>query len=467
MNSLLRSIPPVHEIQREAAILDIQKELNLTTNKVTETIQQVVNQIREMIIEEKLSLDSRSIKTHIIDIVVQSLTTWNEYTLKRVINGTGTVLHTNLGRARLSEEAAKHVVEIATSYSNLEYDIQNGKRGSRHAIVEDLIKEVTGAEAAIVVNNNAAAVYFILRCFAKGSEVIVSRGELVEIGGSFRVSSIMEESDAKLVEVGTTNKTNINDYEKAISDRTTMLLKVHTSNFKIVGFTKSVERKELSKLAEEHGVLFYEDLGSGALYNFSDHHIGDEPVVKSILKEGPHLISFSGDKLLGGPQAGIIAGKKELIDKLKQHQLARVLRVDKMSLAALEVTLKAYVKDTIPAIPTVKDMLKPKEQLHMQAMQFLGRCRDFSNIRLSIKKDMSMIGGGTMPTEQIETYGITLNTKKMTTVDMERNLRVRKLPVICRFVKEELFIDFRTLSNQDIDDLFHILTQVEQELQVV
>ena len=349
MNHLLRQMPAVHELQRNLRFKQIAVEVGIDDSILTRTLKKILDEIREDILSGRWNGRTPGeigFTDHVFEKLFERVDKQQGYTLKRVINATGTILHTNLGRARLSDRAAKHVLETAQNYSNLEYKLDAGERGSRHSHVEALLKEITGAEAAMVVNNNAAAVFLILRALAENKKVIVSRGQLVEIGGSFRISSIMEESGAELVEVGTTNKTHLYDYEQAIDENTKMILKVHTSNFKITGFTESVETEKLAKLATRHeGVIFYEDLGSGVLYDFRQHGIGDEPVVSEVLTMGADIVSFSGDKLLGGPQAGLIAGKSVLIDQLKKHQLARVLRVDKMTLAALEGTLSDYLKE--------------------------------------------------------------------------------------------------------------------------
>lgn len=468
MNELLRHIPPVHEIQKHPKIQEVQDKYQFSIHTVTKRIQEVINRIREQLLNEDMQLnDSLELREMIVHQVLAKIDEWTAPNLQRVINGTGTILHTNLGRARLSEDAIKHVAEVAGHYSNLEYNLQDGNRGSRHSIIEDLIKEVTGAEAAMVVNNNAAAVYLVLRSFAKYKEVIVSRGELVEIGGSFRVSSIMEESDARLVEVGTTNKTHLFDYEQAISEQTSMILKVHSSNFKIVGFTKEVERRELISLCREHNLIFYEDLGSGALFDFQSMKIGYEPVVGHVLKEGADLVSFSGDKLLGGPQAGIIAGKKKYIDQLKKHQLARVLRVDKMTLAALEITLKEYAKGTERAyrnIPAIRDILTPHEEIKNRAESFLSNTAELKNMAMTLGKSFSKIGGGTMPLEELETYGVFIKPKTLSARRLEQKLRLQSPPVIARFIDDQLFLDFRTITGEDVDILSRVFVQLDQQL---
>ncbi|MRG85291.1 L-seryl-tRNA(Sec) selenium transferase [Salinibacillus xinjiangensis] len=471
MKEWLRQIPPVHEIQRHPQILNVEEELGVSREKVTSWIKETLDQIRADLLRNQLTIDrATDFMDYVVQRVYEKSQDWKQYSLTEVINATGTILHTNLGRARLSDEAIQHVVEVAQNYSNLEYKILEGKRGSRHNIVEELIKEVTGAEAALVVNNNASAVYLTLRGLAKGKEVIVSRGELVEIGGSFRVSSIMEESDATLVEVGTTNKTHDYDYKSAINEDTAMIMKVHTSNFKVVGFTESVDKDILVPLANKHNITYYEDLGSGALIDYGESGIGDEPVVKEVLDKGAHLVSFSGDKLLGGPQAGIIAGKKHLIDHLKKHQLARVLRVDKMTLAALESTLKAYAKGTksaLHSIPTTRDIVKNVSEIKAQIMSFLERAEGLSLFSFQVQSSFSTIGGGTMPNEQLETYGVTVNCYKMTPSQLERQLRKLSTPVIGRFLNDQVFFDFRTLTPRDIDCLYNQLLELNQKLEVM
>lgn len=438
-------------------------KLNLTS-----ILSSVLNDVRQSILQNGWSGPEPGDERFLEDIfsrMEQSIDRQYSYTLKNVINATGTILHTNLGRARLSEQAVQHVTEIARQYSNLEYKLDEGERGSRHTHVEELIKRITGAEAAMVVNNNAAAVYIILRALANEKEVIVSRGQLVEIGGSFRISSIMEESGARLIEVGTTNKTHLYDYEQALNEETRMILKVHTSNFKIMGFTDSVGTVELAELADKHEqVIFYEDLGSGVLYDFRKHGIGDEPIVGEVLKMGADLVSFSGDKLLGGPQAGIIAGKKKLIDQLKKHQLARVLRVDKMTLAALEGTLMHYAKGTeeLTNIPVVRDLLAGKEELKQRTEAFTEKLAKVSDsYQYSIIESTSQVGGGTMPEVELPTYVAALTHKKFSAEKVATLLRTKSMPaIVVRIQREEIQIDLRTVSEEEVDLLIKALAEI-------
>ncbi|MBD8068187.1 L-seryl-tRNA(Sec) selenium transferase [Bacillus sp. PS06] len=466
MKEYLRYLPPVHELQKTAQFQETVNKYQINSETVTQIVQESINEIRAQLLAETWEGTTPSKEAFVQEIqhkLEQKAAKITTYYLQKVINATGTVLHTNLGRARLSEEAIKRVVEIAGSYSNLEYQVEEGTRGSRHDIIEGLLKKVTGAEAAMVVNNNAAAVYLVLRALAKEKEVIVSRGQLVEIGGSFRVSSIMEESGAKLVEVGTTNKTHLFDYEQAINENTAMLMKVHTSNFKTIGFTKSVSTEELIELQMKHSdVLFYEDLGSGVLFDYQSHQIGDEPVVAQVVRQGVDIISFSGDKLLGGPQAGIIVGKKELIQKLKKHQLARVLRVDKMTLAALEATLMSYVRggEGLLEIPTIRDIIVSEYQIKERAMKFINQMVQNPNYTCTLQKDVSQVGGGTMPDVLIPTYTVSLVHHKKNAEELATVLRAGEPSVISRINKETVILDFRTISEVEISEVVHACFQL-------
>ncbi|MDN4523270.1 L-seryl-tRNA(Sec) selenium transferase [Fictibacillus fluitans] len=371
------------------------------------------------------------------------------YALSKVVNATGVVLHTNLGRARLSAKATAHVLEAASSYTNLEYSLEQGTRGSRHDIIEKQICDITGCEAAMVVNNNAAAVYMVLSALAKQKEVIVSRGELVEIGGSFRISSIMEESGAYLKEVGTTNRTHLHDYTATINEGTAMLMKVHTSNFKITGFTKAVSSQELLTLKEQNPELIvYEDLGSGSLFPFTRYGIGDEPEIQRSVAAGLDLVSFSGDKLIGGPQAGIIAGKSKWINQLKKHQLARVLRVDKLTLAALEATLLSYhQEDAAREIPVIRDIVRRKEEIRDQAERIKEKLSPMYECHIT--EGHSMVGGGTMPEVSLPTYIIEATHPDFGAAELSRKLREQPVPVIVTVKHDRCHIDPRTVDEAD------------------
>ncbi|HEX7066129.1 MAG TPA: L-seryl-tRNA(Sec) selenium transferase [Bacillales bacterium] len=466
MKAFLRYIPAVHVLQRNPVFKKISEDSGIPEQVLTNWMQEETDQLRKMLLDEQwqgAEPAEEVFTVYLLKALGEKVQRFSKTRLRPVINGTGVVLHTNLGRARLGENAVRAVHAAAVNYSNLEYDLERGERGSRHDIVESLVCQVTGAEAAMVVNNNAAAVYLVLRALAKNREVIVSRGQLVEIGGSFRVSEIMEESGARLVEVGTTNKTHYYDYEDTIREETAMLMKVHTSNFKVSGFTESVETGQLAGLAQQNGLVFYEDLGSGAFYDFAAHGIGEEPLVSQVLREGVDLVTCSGDKLLGGPQAGIIAGKKQWIDRLKKHQLARVLRVDKMTFAALEATLKDYIRrSAVETIPTVRDILADKKEIKARSQRFIDFAAETVPAFLcELAEDESQIGGGTMPDVYLPTWGVLLRHKQISPQGLADGLRSGDPPVIARMKDEQVFIDFRTVSDDEMETLLGALRQLE------
>ena len=368
--------------------------------------------------------------------------------LRRVINATGVILHTNLGRAPLAQGAVSHLDETATRYSNLEYDIETGQRGKRDIHTSRLLAELAGAESAIVVNNNAAAVFLVLNSLARGSEVIVSRGELIEIGDGFRIPDIMAESGALLHEVGTTNRTSIRDYERAINERTKLLLRVHPSNFRITGFTERASLEELVSLGRRTQFPVYEDLGSGCVTDLSAAGLS-EPLARQSSAAGATVVSFSGDKLLGGPQAGIIAGKNEIVERIRRNPLFRALRVDKLTIAALEVTLKAYLRGALDEIPTLRMIRLPASEIARRAGQFVDRLRcaaprDFS---VEVRDGFSVIGGGSTPDQQLPTHLISISSARHSAAAIEKRLRKPEngTPVIARIEDDQLVIDLRTV----------------------
>ncbi|MGG1576021.1 L-seryl-tRNA(Sec) selenium transferase [Fictibacillus sp. NRS-1165] len=453
MKDKLRRLPAVNTVIQAK---DWQKGTSeVPAEVITKWIQEEIAAIRHAMQVGSYNggTEQSELLTQVCEAVNRRLAEDGPYLLRRVINATGVVLHTNLGRARLSQAAAERVAKAAASYTNLEFNLEDGERGSRHAVIENQITAITGSEAAMVVNNNAAAVYFILSVFAKEKEVIVSRGELVEIGGSFRVSSIMKESGAHLMEVGTTNKTHMSDYEQALSSETAMIMKVHSSNFTMRGFTKSISAAELTALKKQHPeLLIYEDMGSGSLFPFSNYKIGDEPEIKPAIQSGIDLISFSGDKLLGGPQAGIIAGKKELINTLKKHQLARVLRVDKLTLSALEATLLAYHnEERTKEIPAIRDMLKTPEELKTQAERIAEQLERMYCCH--VREGTSLPGGGTMPDVLLPTYIIEVTAPNLSPSALAKELRRQRIPVIVNVKNNSCVIDPRTLDEKDERDL--------------
>ncbi len=373
--------------------------------------------------------------------------------LRRVVNATGVVVHTNLGRSPLAPSAMDAVDAVARGYSTLEYDADSGERGSRHSHVEDLIRRVTGAEAAMAVNNNAAAVLLTLACLARGREAIVSRGQLVEIGGSFRVPDVMAESGAIMVEVGTTNKTHLRDYENAICERTGLLLKVHSSNFRVVGFVQEVSAGELVALGAERGVPVFEDQGSGVLVDLRRWGLPGEPTVSESVAAGVDVVSCSGDKLLGGPQAGILAGKREVVERLKRHPLARAVRLDKMTLAALEATLRLYIDPDRAAreLPTLRMLFATRDEMATRAARLADaiskRCG--GAYLTGVHDDVSRAGGGALPMADIPTVTVAVSPQGMGVEDLERRLRAGEPPVVARIADGRLLIDPRTLTESD------------------
>jgi L-seryl-tRNA(Ser) seleniumtransferase len=373
--------------------------------------------------------------------------------LKGVVNATGTILHTNLGRAVLSQEALNAIIGVASGYSNLEFNLEKGERGSRYSHVESLLCRITGAEAAMVVNNNAAAVMLVLSTLAKDKEAIVSRGQLVEIGGSFRVPDVMEESGAHLHEVGTTNRTHLYDYENAINENTGVILRVHQSNYRIMGFTEEPDIVDLVELGRQNDIPVIEDIGSGVFVDLSRFGLSPEPTVQASIEKGMDVVTFSGDKMLGGPQAGIIVGKKQFIDAMKKNQLTRALRIDKLTLSALEATLKLYLDEerALKEIPGLRMLTIKPEELKKDATRLLRalRRRLGDRAQLEVEKSFSQVGGGSMPTEQLETYVVTLTSPMYTLDTIEERLRHGDVPVVARINKDKLILDVRTLLPKD------------------
>lgn len=373
--------------------------------------------------------------------------------LRGVINGTGVVLHTNLGRAQLAPVIQDQLTEIAFGYSNLEYDLAKGSRGSRYQHLERDLLKLTGAEAALVVNNNAAAVLLALQTFIQGKEIIISRGELVEIGGSFRIPDIIALSGGIIREVGTTNKTHLRDYEQAINENTGAILKVHTSNYKVIGFTETVSMEELAKLGAAHEIPVMNDLGSGLLVDLTSLGFPYEPTVMSCVQAGCDIITFSGDKLLGGPQAGIIVGKKEYIERMKTNQLTRALRVDKMTLSALELTIKEYLKpeSLMKTIPTLRLLSLSPEALESKAfdlVQTLEACE--LPLEIGVEAGFSQVGGGSYPGVKLATKLVSCKSSQLSAEKLEQALRAFQRPVIVRIKEDQVQLDVRTIAEAEM-----------------
>ncbi len=450
-NELLKNIPKVDKIlnwpEIKAACSVYPRPLVITA------IRSVLASLRSEIIGRTItpaSLDGSAL----LGRVIAELQSASAPSLKRVVNGTGVVLHTNLGRSLLSETIRDRLLETAFGYSNLEFDLEKGERGSRYSHVEPLLCRLTGAEAALVVNNNAAAVLLALSTLAKGKEVLVSRGELVEIGGSFRIPDIMRQSGAILKEVGTTNRTHPADYLEGVSTDTGMLLKVHTSNYAVVGFTAQVMVEELVKIGRDRAIPVMADLGSGNLIDLSLFGITGEPTIRECVDAGIDLITFSGDKLLGGPQAGILVGRKKYLDLLKKNPLLRALRIDKLTLVALEETLRLYLdeRQALANIPTLKMLTYDVAALYSRGKTMLRRMRKAlpTAIVISMKDGFSQAGGGTLPLVELPTKLLSVAVTGISPDEMEKRMRNFKVPVLGRIRQDAYLLDLRTVLDQDI-----------------
>ncbi|MGL1932972.1 MAG: L-seryl-tRNA(Sec) selenium transferase [Desulfotalea sp.] len=447
-NDLLRGLPKIDEL-----IALIEKNFTSAPNfLIKKAVQQAVAGERKRILTGK-TVDPKSIDDW-CSVVNLELKNKLSHNLRRMINGTGVVIHTNLGRSLLSKEAGEALTNAATYYSNLEFNLDTGKRGSRYSLVEEIICDLTGAEAAIVVNNNAAAVFLTLETLCKKTEVIVSRGQLVEIGGSFRIPDVMERSGANLVEVGATNRTHLYDYENAITEQTSTLMRVHTSNFRIIGFTSQVSADELVGLARDNGLITIEDLGSGSLLDLSRFGFPKEPTVQELVKAGVDVITFSGDKLLGGPQAGVIVGNKDVIDKIKKNPLNRALRIDKFTLASLEIILRAYYDEdkALEQIPTLRmlttDILVLKERAKTIAGQLENYLLDTCEI-LTLET-FSRVGGGAYPEFDLESWAVSISPHNLRISKMEEGLRRLDPAIIGRVENDKFIIDARTIQDEEI-----------------
>jgi len=461
----LRTLPAVHEV---ISRLEHDEEFSpFLTNerqllRLTQGVRQVLQRARENVnrnFTDSFAEFETSLWSWLKTQLLQELT-HPETSLRRVINGTGVVLHTNCGRALLSPEVARFVAEQAERYSNLELNIETGERGSRYVHVEELLCHLTGAEAAMVVNNNAAAVLLMMNTFAQGKDVIVSRGELVEVGGSFRIPEVLKAGGAKIIEVGTTNKTWLRDYEAAIGPETAVLLKVHTSNYRVEGFTHSVSGAELVELGETRGLPVMEDLGSGSFLDGTNLGFPLEPTIQQTVKAGLSLVSFSGDKLLGGPQAGIIVGKQAFVKRLRTNQLTRALRVDKLTLAALEGTLLLYKNGGIEDIPVWRMLSLPLDTLKSAASELVEALQSNPAISAELKEDVSQVGGGAWPTVDLPTWVCAIRTIQGSVIELESFLRLGTVAILSRIHKDWVLIDVRTLLSGDREDIVQRLGEL-------
>jgi L-seryl-tRNA(Ser) seleniumtransferase len=454
VQDMLRKLPSVdafiqNEVMEEALARHPRK-------LVLESIRYVLDLKRRVILEQPEVFSEIDLNpSHLLELILEHLEFAADYTLKPVINATGIIIHTNLGRSLLPKEALERLQLLCCSYNNLEYDIAQGRRGSRYVHAEKILCELTGSEAALVVNNNAGAVLLVLNTLAQGREVVVSRGQLVEIGGSFRIPDVMRSSGAILKEVGTTNRTHPRDYESAITEKTALLMKVHTSNYRIVGFSSEVSIEEMVLIGKKHDLPVMEDLGSGSLVDFSSFGLKDEPTVQEAIRSGADIVTFSGDKLLGGPQAGIILGKKELIAECRKNPLTRALRVDKLTLAALEATLRLYrdERQAFAQVPTLRMISASLSELEKRADRLASLLRETDRgqrLDVTVQLSASQVGGGSLPAQNLPTYVVAVKAKDMSTQKIEEKLRSGRPPVIGRIEADHYLMDVRTIQENEI-----------------
>ncbi len=446
--ALLRQIPSVDELLSRPRLVPLAEQRGRAL--IVESARAVLEELRQLAARDAEAAAAMLASAGVLeDRITAEVERALAYSLRPVINATGVILHTNLGRAPLSAAAVERIRETAATYSNLEYDLVAGERGKRDVHTARLLARIAGAEAAIVVNNNAAAVFLVLNALAKGGEVIVSRGELIEIGDGFRIPDIMSESGAVLREVGTTNRTRLADYERAINERTRLLLRVHPSNFRVVGFTERPSLDDLVALGRRANVPVFEDLGSGCLVDLSAYGF-DEPVVHLSLAAGASVVSFSGDKLLGGPQAGVIAGKKELVERIRRNPMFRALRVDKLTIAALEATMNAYLRGALDEIPALRMIRMTAGEIERRIAGFLPRLRSqlpAGEAQVEVLPGESVIGGGSTPAQHLATHLVAIHSKRFSTTQLEARLRkpAASVPVLARIVEDRLVLDLRTV----------------------
>ena len=451
--ALLRMLPGVDyilELSKEDPLFnDIPKSV------LVRSIRSVVENLRTIIMDGEQDItETKFSDSVILERVKNSVKQAMTSNLKRIVNATGIVVHTNLGRSLLAKDAVENLLTIASSYSNLEFDLSKGKRGSRYSSVEDILCEISGAQAAMVVNNNAGAVLLCLETLSRGKKVIVSRGELVEIGGSFRIPDVMAKSGAVLKEVGTTNRTHYPDYENAIEHDTGLLLKVHKSNFSVVGFTAEVSLEELVALGTTYQIPVMEDLGSGTFVDFSKYGLLKEPTVQESVAAGVDVVTFSGDKLLGGPQAGIIVGKKDLIDRIKKNPITRALRIDKLTLAALESTLRHYrnIDREIDSIPTLRMITLPLDHIEKRAKELAKLMENAGDPRISVclVDVFSRPGGGAFPLQKLPSKGVGVKVQGISANAVEKKMRGNDIPIIGRIEEDRFIMDLRTIQDDEL-----------------
>jgi L-seryl-tRNA(Ser) seleniumtransferase len=448
VGNLLRQIPAVDELLSREMLRELEGRVG--HRLVVEATRKVLQSLRERI--SGGSLASVSVEWLEKEILAEAETA-ARFSLQPVINATGVILHTNLGRAPLAREALDHLAQAAAGYSNLEYDLERGERGKRDAHTDRLFGQLLGAERALVVNNNAAAVFLALNTLAEGSEVIVSRGELIEIGGSFRIPDVCAKSGALLREVGTTNRTRASDYAAAVTERTRVLLRVHPSNFRILGFTERPGLDELVELARKHSLLVMEDLGSGCMVDLAPWGVRDEPPATLSLKAGVDVVTFSGDKLLGGPQAGILVGKREPLERIRKNPLFRALRVDKLTIAALEATVSLYLRGQFDSIPALRMMQLSKMEITPRAARLAERVSARPGYCAVVQEGDSVMGGGSTPGQTLPTSLVAVTHARHSAQELEEMLRRHKPPIIARVEENALLLDLRTVFEDQEDEI--------------
>ncbi|MCF8062187.1 MAG: L-seryl-tRNA(Sec) selenium transferase [Deltaproteobacteria bacterium] len=461
-NALFRKIPAVDRLM--AAPRLVEASSRYPRSLIVRAVQEVLDELRRAIARGEL-LDANRLEPDRVSLpVIDRLESLDRPHLRPVINATGVIVHTNLGRSILPERVLERLRSVAGGYSNLEYRLDEGMRGSRYSHVEGILQELMGGEAAMVVNNNAAAVLICLETLAQGREAVVSRGQLVEIGGAFRIPDVMKKSGAVMVEVGTTNKTHLRDYEEAISSETGLLLRVHRSNFQLVGFTQDVDAKDLVALGRKHGVPVMEDLGSGCLVDFSRYGLPREPTVQEVLASGVDLVTFSGDKLLGGPQAGVILGRKPLVERIKANPLNRAMRIDKLTLAALEETLRLYRDEetAVRCIPTLGMVFRSYKSLRSRAAGLKRRIGkiDPGNFTVVLADGTSKTGGGALPLLDLPTRLVALAAGRMSAHRIEKRLREHDPPIIARVENDRVLLDVRTIQDGELATVARAVQQL-------
>jgi L-seryl-tRNA(Ser) seleniumtransferase len=463
MHELLKSLPKIDDILR---VVEKDPLAGGTPREyVVRLCREAVEEMRERIRRDGGAGASPSAEEAARRVSVR-LAALARVSLRKVVNATGIVLHTNLGRAPLGAEAMERVLSVARGYSNLEFNLEDGARGLRYDHVRPLLCVLTGAEDALVVNNNAAAVLLVLNSLAQGREALVSRGELVEIGGEFRIPEVMEKSGAVLREVGTTNRTHLSDYERAVGDRTGMILKVHTSNFRIVGFTEEVPLSELVRLGRERGVPVMNDLGSGCFVDLGKYGVSGEPTVRDAVAAGTDIVTFSGDKLLGGPQAGIIVGKRSFLQKVAKNPLTRALRIDKLTLAALEGTLRLYLDPAkgLLSLPVYRALLEPRDRVEKKAKDLMKSLRPLKKaFTVTLRSGVSLAGGGSLPAEEVDTVLVAVRPKVLSAARLGKRLRMLEIPVIARVSQEEILLDLRTVEEGELVHIASGLAEIAAE----